>query len=43
MGASSEQRHECRVCGAVFGSVDELSAHSGTHYKTTEGQGDQTR
>lgn len=43
MGASSEQRHECRVCGTVFGSSEELSAHSDTHYIKTEGQEDQTR
>jgi hypothetical protein len=43
MGASSEQKHECRVCGAVFSSAKQLSDHSDIHYTTTEGQEDQTR
>jgi hypothetical protein len=33
MGASSEQEHECRVCGAVFSSADQLSKHADTHSK----------
>jgi hypothetical protein len=43
MGSSSEQKHECRVCGAVFSSAQQLSDHSDTHYTKTEGQEDQTR
>ena len=43
MGASSEKKHECRVCGAVFSSAEELSDHSDVHYTKTEGQEDQTR
>ena len=43
MGASSEQKHECRVCGRVFNSVKELSEHDDTHYTATEGPDHQTR
>ena len=43
MGSSSEQKHECKVCGAVFSSAEQLSDHSATHYTKTEGQEDQTR
>jgi hypothetical protein len=43
MGSSSEQKHECKVCGAVFPSAEQLSDHSDAHYTKTEGQEDQTR
>ncbi|MDQ3718214.1 MAG: C2H2-type zinc finger protein [Thermoproteota archaeon] len=43
MGSSSEQKHECKICGAVFSSAEQLSDHSATHYTKTEGQEDQTR
>jgi hypothetical protein len=42
MGSSSEQKHECKLCGAVFSSAEELSNHSDTHYTKTEEE-DQTR
>ena len=41
MGSSSEQNHECKVCGAVFSSAEQLSDYSATHYTNTEGQEDQ--
>jgi hypothetical protein len=36
MGSSSEQKHECRVCGAVFSSAEQLSDHSDTHSAKTD-------
>jgi hypothetical protein len=43
MGFSSEQKHECKLRGAVFSSAEQLSDHSDVHYTKTEGQKDQTR
>jgi hypothetical protein len=50
MGASSDQKYECRICGAVFNSNEELSRHNNNNdssehdrYTTTEGSEDQTR
>lgn len=38
-GASSEQKHECKICGEVFSPSKQLSDHhSTTHYTKKEGQ-----